>query len=226
MKGHYLVIFCWVFPIVMGSLLYGLKEPPGIRYGFGTAFFVIGIVNFLGLAPMYIQRLNCTSTELQYPKAFFRRGTIKIRDISGIGLVWSWQTQDWAHIYGKGWVLTVWAHDRALPFAFPQFLYKAKIQNYHYARSRKPKLDPSTLPSERVQWEAIAESRTALIAREIYALVSAYQGSAGHLTTESMQLVQSMETPKRRRLIVHAIWSPDGRFRRADVERLRDSNQE
>jgi hypothetical protein len=210
----------------MGSLLYGLKEPRGIRYGFGTAFFVIGIVDLLVIAPMYFQRLICTSTELQYPKAFFRQSAIKIQDISGIGLVWSWRRQDWAHIYGKGWVLTVWVHGRALPFAFPQFLHRARIHDYHYARSRKPRLHPSTLPSERVQWEAIADSRTALIAREIYALVSAYQGSTGHLATEAIQLVQSMETPKRRRLIVHAIWSPDGRFRRADVERLRASNQD
>jgi hypothetical protein len=225
-KGHYLVIYYCVIPIVVGSLLYGLKEPQGIRYGFGTAFFVIGAVSLLSIPPMYFQRLSCSSTELHYPKTFFRRGTMRIQDISGVGLVWSWRRQDRAHIYGKGWVLTIWMHGNAVPFAFPQFLDQAKIHDYHYAKSRKPRLDLSSLPSEQVQWGEISESRTALVARDIYSLVSAYQGSTGYLSAEAMQLVQSMETPKRRRLVVHAIWSPDGHFRRADAERLSALDQD
>lgn len=84
---------------------------------------------------------------------------------------------------------------------------------------------PSTVPSEKAQWEVISESRTGLVARQIFTLVSAHQGPAGILATEAMQLVQSMETPKRRKLIVHAIWSPDGHLSRADIERSRASIQ-
>jgi hypothetical protein len=218
LKGHYLLIVYWVFPIVAGSLLLGL-DARSIEFWTGIVLLLEGLFSFLLLGSQYVQRLSCTISELRYPKGFFRHGTIPIRDISGIGLVWSRRKLDRTHVYGKGWALTIWRHGVESPVRFPQFLDLSKVVGYQYPRKKRVTEMPLDLPSEKVEWEDLAGSRVAQIAKRIYDLAGAEQGPLGCLTTEAVQLAYSMQTPWRGPLYIHAIWSPDGHFRRADIER-------
>jgi hypothetical protein len=135
--------------------------------------------------------------------------------------VWSLTKLDRSHVYGKGWALTIWKHDLERPLRFPQFLDQSKVVGYQYPKKKIPTTMPLNLPSEREQWVRLSESKVALVAKRIYETANAQQGPQGYLLTEAMQLAQSMETPLRGPLYIHAIWSPDGRLRRADVERSR-----
>jgi hypothetical protein len=221
LRGHYLLTFYWVFPIVGGSLFVALDATNGIVFWTGIGLLLEGISSVAILSPLYIQRMSCSPTELRFPKSFFRHGTIPIRDISGVGLVWSWTKLDRSHVYGKGWALTIWRHDLERPLRFPQFLDQSKVVGYQYPKRKIPTTMLLNLPSERDQWVRLSESKVALVAKRIYETASAQQGQHGYLLLEAAQLAQSMETPLRGPLYIHAIWSPDGRLRRADVDRAR-----
>lgn len=225
LRGHYLLTFYWIFPIVAGSLFVGFDATTSIPFWTGIALLLEGTFSIAILSPLYVQHLSCTTTELRFPKSFFRRGAIPIGEISGVGLVWSWTKLDRSHVNGKGWALTIWRHGVERPLRFPQFLNQSKVVGYQYQKRKRPTTMPSTLPSERDQWDHLSSSKVAQIATRIYGIATAQQGPTGHLSTEAMQLAQSMETSLRGPLFIHAIWSPDGRLRRADVDRARGGLQ-
>jgi hypothetical protein len=219
LRGHFRLIYSCFLPIVVGSLFLVFGASEDIRLWTGIVFVLEGISSLLLVSPLYVQHLSCTTTQLQYPKSFFRRGTIPLRDISGVGLVWSWTKLDQSHAYGKGWALTIWQHGVERPIRFPQFLDQSKVIGYQYPKRKRPTVMPLDLPSEQEQWDLLSESKVALIAKRIYEISSAQQGSLGYLATQEMQLVQSMETPRRGPIYIHAIWSPEGHLRRADIDR-------
>ena len=216
--GHFVAIIL-IFSLVVAGIV-GLFTSHGQIFFVGVRiFFVLAALLMLSnFSHCWIQKLTVTDTAILNPKGNFRRQSISIDDISGIGLMNSFQAFDRSSAYGKGWAPTIWLHGVDQPIRLSQFIDKTKIIGYQGQKGSRPVTLSSNLPSEAEQWQHIAQTSSAKIVLALYNFVKGKQGPSGYLSLESQQLRQPMEHIGIDPTFMRAIWCPDGRLRRRDVE--------